>query len=126
MKKILIILICSVCFAGCMNNEQKRQADTKVLNEKKVKAEKEFASRAYLIAKIYIKGKTKSLGNPEFPLTDYQSFSISPRIVEIRSYFEVESESGHPVRTHYKIKMEQTGNDWADVSSWEILDFTMY
>ena len=126
MKKVLIILICSVCFAGCINKEQRKQADANALYEKKIKAEKEYASRAYLITKIYIKKKIKSAGTAEFPLMDYQSSSISPRIIEIRSYFDKQNESDITVRTHYKIKMEQTGNDWADLSAWEILDFTMY
>jgi hypothetical protein len=126
MKKILIILICSVCFAECMNKEQRRQAEANAFYEKKIKAEKEFASRAYLITQIYIKGKKRSLATAEFPLVDYQSSSISPRIVEIRSYFDMQNNLDVTVRTHYTIKMEQTGNDWADLSSWEISDFKMY
>ncbi len=126
MKKILIILICSVCFVGCMNSEQRRKADANALYEQKIKAEKEFASKAYLIAKNFIKKKIKASNTAEFPFLDYQSTSISPRIVEIRSYFDTQNNFGATVRTHYTIKMEQTGDDWADLSAWEISDFKIY
>jgi len=125
MKKILIILICSICFVGCTYKEQRRKADANALYEQKIKAEKEFASKAYLIAKSYIKKKINTPPTTEFPFLDYQSTSISPRIVVIRSYFDAQNSFGAKIRTHYTIKMEQTGNDWADLSAWEISDFTM-
>ena len=126
MKKILIILICSVCFAGCINKEQRRKADANALYEQKIKAEQEFASRAFIISKNYVKRKIKPPATAEFPFMDYQSTSISPRIVEIRSYFDAQNVFGATIRTHYKIRMEQTGDDWADLSAWEISDLTMY
>lgn len=126
MKKVLILLICSICLAGCLNKEQKRKAEANALYEQKIKAEKEFASKAFLIAKNYIKKKIKTPPTAEFPFLDYQSTSISPRIVEIRSYFDAQNSFGATVRTHYSIKMEQTGDDWANLSAWEISDFKMY
>lgn len=118
--------MCSLCFAGCMSREEKRQAKEEAFYKEKIKAEQEFASRAFIISKSYIKQKIKTPATAEFPFLDYQSTSLTPRTVEIRSYFDAQNNFGATVRTHYKIKMEQTGDDWADVSAWEILDFTMY
>ncbi len=126
MNKILIILICFVCYCGCISKEQKQKAEANALYEQKIKAEQEFASKAFMISKNYIKSKIKSTGTADFPFKDFQSTSISPRIVEIRSYFDAENELGTNVRTHYIIRMEQTGDDWADPSAWEISDFKMY
>ena len=126
MKKLLIIVLCSVCFAGCMTREQKRQAEAEAIYQEKIKAEQEFASKAFVISKNYIKQKIKPPATAEFPFMDFQSTSISPRIVEIRSYFDAQNSFGATVRTHYIIKMEQTGDDWAALISWEILDFKVY
>lgn len=126
MKKLLIIVICLVCFAGCMSREQKRQAEAEKFYQEKIKAEQDFASKAFVISKNYIKQKIKTTATAEFPFMDFQSTSISPRIVEIRSYFDAQNSFGATVRTHYIIKMEQTGDDWASLISWEILDFKVY
>ena len=125
MKKILIILICSVCFAGCMSKEQKHKAEANALYEQRIKAEQDFASRAFIISKSYVKRKIKTAATAQFPFSDFQSTSISPRIVVIRSYYDAQNSLGTTVRTHYTLRMEQTGDDWADLSAWEISEFTM-
>ena len=125
MKKILIILICSVCFAGCMSKEQKRRAEADALYEQKIKAENEFASKAFVISKYFVKRKIKTPATAQFPFTDFQYTLISPRIVEIRSYFDTQNSFGANVRTHYALRMEYTGNEWEDLSAWEISNFKM-
>ena len=127
MKKLFTaLLFCTLLVTSCMTAEERKKEKAKAAIEKIIEDEKEFVTHAYIIAQDLVRNKLKAPSTAVFPNSDYTAGPVFSKGVEIKSYVDSQNGFGAQIRTNYTIYLQQTGNDWADVSNWKIIDFQTY
>jgi len=125
-KLLFALIVCFIILSGCMSPEERKKEKENQAIAKMIKDEKEFVTRAYIIAQDLVSKKLKSPGTAEFPRSDYTNGPVSDKSVEIKSYVDSQNGFGATVRTNYSIWLKQTGDDWSDIANWTILDFKTF
>lgn len=115
MKKLLVILL---IFFGCTSEPKDYEPDFNTQE-----GIEEFASRASIIARDYVKENLKSPSTAKFPFSNY-SYSNpdkEKRIIGIKSYVDAQNSFGGTMRETYHIKLKFKSGDWADRNNWELI-----
>ena len=121
MKKMLFaIIICIPLLNGCMSPEERKKEKEREVIEKMMNDEKEFATRAYVMSQDFVRQKLKSPSTAIFSRSDYTNGPVFSKSVEIKSYVDSQNGFGATIRTNYRIRLEQIGEDWSDIKNWKV------
>ena len=125
MKRLFFaFIICSIIMSNCMSPEERKKEKEREAIQKIIDEENEFVTRAYVIAQDLVSKRLKAPSTAKFPKSDYTNGPVINKSVEIKSYVDSQNAFGAMIRTNYSIRIKQTGDDWADTSNWQVVDFT--
>ena len=84
-------------------------------------ADKDFANKAFIISKIFIRQNFEFPKSAVFKSMDFTCSNINDNTITIRSYFSVQHVFGSYKHNKYTIVLKLVGNEWADISAWRML-----
>jgi len=83
--------------------------------------DKDFANKAFIISKIFIRQNFDFPNSMGFKSMDFTCSNVKDNTITIRSYFSAQNAFGSYTHNKYAIVLKLVGNEWADVSSWQML-----
>jgi hypothetical protein len=88
--------------------------------------DEDFAGKAFIISKVFVKDRLVSPKSADFPFLDYKFSNVTNNTIIIESYVDSENSYGSEVRSSYKIKLKLIGSDWGDEDNWEVISLDLY
>ncbi|TSD67173.1 hypothetical protein FFF34_007190 [Inquilinus sp. KBS0705] len=84
------------------------------------------AKEAFAIAKAFVKDKVRQPGSAAFPKNNFRSIiDTANNSYNISSTVNQQDSSGKFVKTPWQVKLAYTGGDWADKSSWKLVNISL-
>ena len=81
------------------------------------------AKEAFVIAKVCVNDRLKQPATANFPKNKFESdIDTAHNSYHIASYVDEQDSSGKMVKTAWQVKLSYTGGDWADRTSWKLID----
>jgi len=88
--------------------------------------DEEFARKAFIISKVFVKGRLVSPRSADFPFQDYKFSNVTNNTIVVESYVDSENAYGAEIRSNYKIRLKLIGSDWGDEDNWEVISLDLY
>jgi hypothetical protein len=81
---------------------------------------------AFAIAKAFVKDRVKQPETAGFSKNDFRSdVDTAKNSYNISSYVNVQDSTGKFTKSQWQVKLAYTGGDWADKSSWKLIDISI-
>ena len=84
----------------------------------------DFAKKAFIISRDFIKQNLTSPKSANFSLLDYKYSKVIDNTITIQSFVDSKNEYNVEIRKQYTIKLLFLGGDWSDINNWKMLDLS--